>query len=65
MRQQEKALGPWNVEQDDFGNFVMVNNVDNDSYNYDDDLLQLNAKTESDPICHSAGCGYRSEDPKK
>lgn len=57
--------GPWNVEQDDFGNFVMVNPIDNDSYNYDDSMTQLSAETESDPICHSAGCGYRSEDPKK
>jgi hypothetical protein len=43
----------------------MVNPTDNDSYNYDDNMTQLSAETESDPICHSAGCGYRSEDPKK
>jgi hypothetical protein len=38
-KRAEKTYGPWNVEQDDVGNFVMVNPVDNMSYNYDDDLL--------------------------
>lgn len=39
--------------------------ADNDSYNYNDMAVQLSEEIESDPICHSAGCGYRSEDPKK
>ena len=66
MGRAEKQYGPWNVEQEE--NYVTYP-VDNFSYNADDDLIQTETEgglqTESDPICHSAGCGYRSEDPKK
>jgi hypothetical protein len=54
---QEKKHGAWTPTQDDNGVWEVPEAIDNNLYKYRS-LLQTDAdiKTESDPICSSAGC---------
>ena len=54
---QEKKHGTWKPVQDDNGVWIVPGAADNASYTYRS-LVQTEAdlKTESDPICSSAGC---------
>jgi len=54
---QEKKHGTWKPVQDDNGVWIVPGAADNASYTYRS-LVQTDAdlKTESDPICSSAGC---------
>jgi hypothetical protein len=61
----EDKLGAWNPKQDENGYWLVPQPFDNKSYNYHnrDVYVQLDAETESDPICSSAGC-TQYEHPK-
>ena len=59
---QEKLLKhKWVPKQDKNKYWVVPTAAAGDSYTYNPSLVQLQSKTESDPICSSAGCAYKSE----
>jgi hypothetical protein len=52
MDRQEGIHGAWNPAQDKDGNWIVPKAIDNRSYSYDSENVQL----ADDPICNSAGC---------
>ena len=54
MGQQEDIHGPWNPTQDEDGNWIVPQPIDNRSYSYEGDAA--NVMLRDDPICSSAGC---------
>jgi len=54
MGQQEEIHGPWNPTQDEDGNWITPQPIDNRSYSYEGDAA--NVLLRDDPICSSAGC---------
>jgi hypothetical protein len=62
MDTQEGVHGAWNPKQDEDGNWVVPHAIDNRSYSYDSENVQLS----NDPICSSAGCNqYEHPKPPK
>ena len=58
MDRQEGIHGAWNPAQDKDGNWIVPKAIDNRSYSYDSENVQLSSS--SDPVCASVGCpkGY-------
>jgi hypothetical protein len=61
----KKLKHEWKPEQDENGNWIVPEPADNKSYTYDS-LVQTGSqlKTESDPVCSSAGCNYNKDNGK-
>lgn len=60
---QEKIHGKWTPKQDENGVWMVPSPINNNNYTYKS-FVQLDSELESDPICSSAGCDYKSEKPK-
>jgi len=56
IKREEKRLNhQWTPKQDENGVWLVPDPINNNNYTYKS-FVQLEAETESDPICSSAGC---------